>query len=242
MDKWYPLKAVHQKQKREKQKKKKTIPFRKNLPGLLPKCFNWILTLGQLYLFLFYLKKIKKKIITSLQAYWILMLLSFFSVLYYSFHWEPLGSTVKLFSHAWEEGGLQWSFFDEYRLKIILASHDHSRAAAELSLSKTSLAGNQTRLSSFAIVICPFFQGLPIGSITPSQQRIESDPERALCFQVGYFLKGIVYFFFVFLSVQTAFKGYCLPTSCKSTQCTWSSSSKRACYSLVQLDLVLSLL
>ena len=45
------------------------------------------------------------------------------------------------------------------------------------------------------------------------------------------------------ICVQTAFEGYHLPTSCKtskSTQCT-ASSSKGVSYSLEQLDLVLSL-
>ena len=183
MDKWYPLKAVcTPKTKKREAEEEENYSLQKEPTWLAAKVLQPNFdTWAAIFIFtlLIFLKEI-----TSLQAYWILMLLSLFSVLCYSFHWEPLGSTVKLFSHAWEEGGLLWSFFDEYRLKIILASHDHSRATAELSLSKTSLAGNQTRFSSFAIVICPFFQGLPIGLITPSQQRIESDPERALCFQV----------------------------------------------------------
>ena len=52
----------------------------------------------------------------------------------------------------------------------------------------------------------------------------------------------LLYFYFLFFIMSTAFKVHRLPTSCKTTQRTKSSTSKRVRYSQVQLNLVRRLL
>ena len=131
---------------------------------------------------------------------------------------------VIILSYAWEGHnitGISLMVTDW----TILSSHDHRWATDELSLSKTGLADYQKQIQTFPgsvlllvtpTVICPSFHRLLIGFIVPSTKN-RTRPRKGLMLPGRFYLKGIVFFYPLFVSVcEQLLKGIVYPLAVKT--------------------------